>query len=109
MTDTDLALRERVRLERKQRGWSVRAAALEGGISNTTWGWYEHGRHPLTHGVIAGVAKAFDWSPNWTTVTPPDDLMQIAVLRRQVLELTEQMELLQRQVEVLAADLASRR
>ena len=109
MDDTTNALRTLVRQERLGRRWSQRRAATEGHISNTTWSQFEDGSIALSAKIIAGVAVAFDWSPNWTTVPPKDDLMEIVVLRRRVLELTEQMELLQRQVEVLAADLASRR
>ena len=109
MDDTANAQRTMVRQERLGRGLSARDAAAAGHISNTTWSQYEAGTTALSSKIIAAVALAFDWSPNWTTVTPPDDLMKIAELRRRVLELTDQMERMQRQVEALAAGQASRR
>jgi transcriptional regulator with XRE-family HTH domain len=104
MDDTTNALRTLVRQERLGRRWSQRRAATEGHISNTTWSQFEDGSIAMSSKIIAGVAIAFDWPPNWATVPPRDDLMQIAVLRRRVLELVAEVKDLTEVVAVLVAD-----
>lgn len=61
---------ERLKLERRLRGWSIRQAAHEAGVSNQTWGMCERS------GVIGdamqlGVMRAFSWPANWQIYVPP--------------------------------------
>lgn len=56
---------DRVAGERRQRGWSIRAAANAGGISNTLWGRYENGEAELSGRIRQAVATAFGWPMSW--------------------------------------------
>lgn len=56
---------DRVAGERRQRGWSIRAAAHAGGISNTLWGRYEAGEAELSGRIRQAVATAFGWPMSW--------------------------------------------
>jgi len=87
--------RERVGLERRLRGWSVREAARHGGVSNTLWGKWEQGAASAQ--MIPAVAQAFGWPADWesnpppVTMPPPDDLAsRVAELERAVLLLLEE-------------------
>lgn len=65
---------DRVRQERLHRGWSVRAAAQRGDISNTYWAEFEDYRQPLTPTIAAAVAMAFGWSEDWPDALRPTPL-----------------------------------
>lgn len=91
-------LAERVRAERLGRGWSVRDAASAAGLSNTWWARFEEGLQPITDGIVAGVALAFEWPADWPT--QPDD-GPLAALRAQMAELAARVDELQEQVELL--------
>lgn len=62
-------LHEHVRNERNRRGWSVRRAASEGGISNTTWGVFESSGQ-VTDAIRVGIAQAFGWPTTWPEGPP---------------------------------------
>jgi transcriptional regulator with XRE-family HTH domain len=100
-------LRERVRQERRARGWSARDAANAGHISNTTWGRWEKGEIPLTPKTTRAIATAFDWPTTWPTdppiVTPQPDA--VAALQRQVAALIEAVDLLTSTVRTQGAEL----
>lgn len=99
----DAALR--VRDERFARGWSVRRAAQEGGVSNQTWGSYENGG-PLTVRMRAAVQRAFSWPATWPE-EPVNAVRQdeAAALRHLIAEQALQMEQLIARVEDLDAEL----
>lgn len=63
-------LRELIRRERRQRGWSMRTAATHAGVSNTTWSRVEAGAVPLTPHMVAAIAAAFEWPVDWE-INPP--------------------------------------
>lgn len=58
-----------VKAERLRRGWSVRRAATNGAVSNTTWGRFEHDGQ-LTDRMRQAVARAFGWDPVWPEDPP---------------------------------------
>lgn len=82
--------------ERRARGWSVRRAAQEGGVSNQTWGSFEAGG-ALTYRMREAVQKAFGWAGTWPEDPDPilpgevaDELRQlIAAQALQLEQLTE--------------------
>jgi transcriptional regulator with XRE-family HTH domain len=111
-------LRERVKRERRLRGWSVRRAATEsdknpniGGISNTTWGQYEKAG-VLSDTIRVAISIAFGWPRDWPVnapATPPED--EGARIAHLIVQLDERLADLQRQGEKQAAaveDLARR-
>lgn len=55
---------DRVAKARKARGWSIRTAAQNGGISNQTWGVFEGGGN-ITPAIQRAVMQAFDWPADW--------------------------------------------
>lgn len=63
----DIDLLERIRQERRRRGWSMRAAASAAGVSNTTWSRMEAGAVPITPQMSQAIAHAFEWPSNWET------------------------------------------
>lgn len=66
---------EAVIAERRRRGWSVRQAALRGGVSNTAWGDMEATIREPSDRLRRAVADAFDWPLDWyeSPPTPPQD------------------------------------
>lgn len=96
---------ERVRAERLSRGWSVRRAAAEGGVSNTTWANYEAGGE-LTNRMREAVQRAFDWPGTWPEQPVERIRASIAGELRQLLaEQALQIEHLSERVEDLDAEL----
>lgn len=73
-------MQDRVALERRRRGLSVRRAAQIGGVSNTTWSRYEESGH-LTDSMRVAVAKVMGWRTDWPESPPPDNLEEIPIER----------------------------
>jgi len=84
---------ERIRYERKLRGWSIRAAAQAGGISNQGWSTFERtGR--VTDGVQRAVMQAFDWPETWQEAPPERPVAPVgetAALRADLNDLKDQL------------------
>lgn len=106
---TDLI--DRVELERRLRGWSVREAGAQGGISNTTWASFE-ATGMVTPKVRIAIAKAFGWPSSWPEELPeppvifqgeppvsPNDVSQ---LRGRVDSMESELDRLRSQVVALA-------
>lgn len=99
--------REAVAAERRRRGWSVRRAATEGGVSNTTWGKYEAGQEVAA--MIPAVAQAFGWPANWedtppVPASPADSLTRrVEVLEKANARLSDEVRSLARQVSALVS------
>jgi hypothetical protein len=64
-TRTQGELAELIATERRHRGWSVRRAAAEGGVSNQLWGQVEQGQTRLGHKMHRAVMQAFNWPETW--------------------------------------------
>lgn len=81
-----MELIERVRMERRLRGWSVRQAAAAGGISNQAWSVFERGG-AITGGIHRAVMQAFSWPETWQTDPPEVPIGQadvVAELRSEI-------------------------
>lgn len=96
---------ERIQLERKLRGWSIRTAASQGGISNQTWSTYETGG-AITDGIRRAVRQAFEWPQDWpdNLPAPPMTLGVEEELREQVRALGVQVAEVIQRVEELGAE-----
>ena len=84
---------ERVKAERQWRGWSMRAAAEAGGISNQSWSTFER-TGVVTNGIHAAVIRAFSWPGDWQTNLPeiPDrNPAETSALRAEIQGLRQQM------------------
>ena len=94
-----------VKRERERRGWSIRDAANHGGISNETWGRFEHSGR-ITNKVRQAVAEAFDWPLTWPDMASQAD---VDVVLTKLSELETLVRVLQRQLEEgLTAGVAGR-
>jgi transcriptional regulator with XRE-family HTH domain len=63
---------KRVKAERQRRGWSQRAAAEAGGVSNQTWSNFEVSGI-VTDKMRSAVVAAYGWPVDWPEELPPDD------------------------------------
>jgi hypothetical protein len=83
----------------------VRRAAVEGGVSNTTWSNFEAGGE-LTYRMREAVQRAFGWPGTWPE-QPVENLRPSVAddLRRLIAEQALQLEALTARVEDLDAEL----
>lgn len=102
---------EAVVAERRRRGWSVRTAAIAGGVSNTTWGTFER-TGAITPAVQRAVVTAYGWPADWWD-NPPAQAGphpgEVAELRSLVAEMAAQQTEVAAQVAALQAELAELR
>src|SRR4051812_1342014 len=103
MADQGEELRDRVRYERRVRGWSVRAASVYGGFSNTLWGQFESGG-PVTATVRNGIARAFEGNSDWPE-SPPARPETRATAEARLSALETRMLLLEEQIELMSQEL----
>jgi transcriptional regulator with XRE-family HTH domain len=92
---------DRVRLERLRRKWSIRQASSAGGISNTYWANFENGTQPLTEGLVAAIARAFEWGEDWQAANGDYDLSAVI---QSVRDTTSQLVELRNEVRSLQAE-----
>lgn len=93
---------EAVKRERRLRGWSVRAAATAGGVSNTTWSTYE-ATGVLTDKMQRAIVQAFGWDATWAEHLPAEPPSSGEDVLRM---LVDEVAALRRHVELLAELLA---
>jgi hypothetical protein len=88
-----MRLVERVQLERRHRGLSIRAAASKLSlISNTTWDKFER-TGVASPKVREAIARTFDWPMDWPEELPavpvrPEQVNQLDEIGQQIEELT---------------------
>jgi transcriptional regulator with XRE-family HTH domain len=80
-----------VKRERERRGWSIRDAAHHGGISNETWGRYEHSGR-ITPRIRQAVSEAFDWPLSWPDMASQADVDVVVTKLDSLARLVERLQ-----------------
>lgn len=90
-----MSKRKRVEAERRRRGWSIRRAAIEAGISNETWRLFESGER-TSDATEAAITQVFEWPENWAELDEviPGDV--VAELRQRLDAVEARLDALER-------------